>query len=123
VDKDTLDVYVYETDVQWQESNTEIGVRRLVKRLKRFQLTRVLVEATGGYERRFVESACEHDIPAIVVQPIQVRQFARAQGVSAKTDKGVAYTLLGELPVLGQLSNRQIAALCGLAPFNRDSGK
>jgi transposase len=87
VGKDTLDVYVHETDVHWQEANTEVGVRRLVKRLKRFQLTRVLVEATGGYERRFVESACEHDIPAIVVQPIQVRQFARAQGVFAKTDK------------------------------------
>ena len=226
VGKDTLDVYVYETDLHWQDANTDEGVRRLVKRLKRFQLTRVLVEATGGYERRFVESACENDIPAIVVQPIQVRQFARAQGVFAKTDKmdarliaeygvklqppikalpgkkvrlikdllarkrqltqmrtmemnrhhkaakhlrashrrlikwldneiesvtlklvkevsgieawqrtyevissapgigdGVAYTLLGELPELGQLNNRQIAALCGLAPFNRDSGK
>jgi transposase len=36
---------------------------------------------------------------------------------------GVAYTLLGELPELGTLSNKQISALCGLAPFNRDSGK
>jgi transposase len=35
---------------------------------------------------------------------------------------GVAYTLLGQLPELGELSNRQIAALCGLAPFNKDSG-
>lgn len=36
---------------------------------------------------------------------------------------GVAYTLLGELPELGELSNREISALCGLAPFNRDSGQ
>jgi len=35
---------------------------------------------------------------------------------------GIAYTLLGELPELGQLSNRQISALSGLAPFNHDSG-
>ncbi len=35
---------------------------------------------------------------------------------------GVAYTLLGELPELGRLTNRQIAALCGLASYNRDSG-
>jgi transposase len=35
---------------------------------------------------------------------------------------GVAFTLLGELPELGQLSPRKIASLCGLAPFNRDSG-
>lgn len=36
---------------------------------------------------------------------------------------GVAFTLLGELPELGKLSNRKVAALCGLAPFNRDSGQ
>lgn len=36
---------------------------------------------------------------------------------------GVAFTLLGELPELGELSNRQISALCGLAPFNKDSGQ
>lgn len=35
---------------------------------------------------------------------------------------GVTFTLLGELPELGQLSSRKITALCGLAPFNRDSG-
>ncbi|WNO10624.1 IS110 family transposase [Teredinibacter sp. KSP-S5-2] len=35
---------------------------------------------------------------------------------------GVAFTLLGELPELGSLTNRQVAALCGLAPYNRDSG-
>lgn len=35
---------------------------------------------------------------------------------------GVAFTLLGELPELGALSARQVSALCGLAPFNRDSG-
>lgn len=34
---------------------------------------------------------------------------------------GVTFTLLGELPKLGQLSPRKIAALCGLAPYNRDS--
>jgi transposase len=33
---------------------------------------------------------------------------------------GVTFTLLGELPEQGQLSPRKIAALCGLAPFNRD---
>ena len=36
---------------------------------------------------------------------------------------GVAFTLLGELPELGHINHRQIAALCGLAPYNRDSGK
>lgn len=35
----------------------------------------------------------------------------------------VAYTLLGDLPELGSLTRKQIAALTGVAPFNRDSGK
>jgi len=35
----------------------------------------------------------------------------------------VAHTLLGDLPELGTLGHKQIAALCGVAPFNRDSGK
>ena len=35
---------------------------------------------------------------------------------------GASYTLLGELPELGQLSYKKISALVGLAPFNRDSG-
>jgi len=37
--------------------------------------------------------------------------------------KTVAYTLLGDLPELGTLNRKQIAALTGVAPFNRDSGK
>lgn len=37
--------------------------------------------------------------------------------------EGVAFTLIAELPELGRLSSRKIAALCGLAPFNKDSGK
>jgi len=35
---------------------------------------------------------------------------------------GVAYTILGELPEIAQLSNKKISALAGLAPFNKDSG-
>lgn len=37
--------------------------------------------------------------------------------------KAVATTLIGDMPELGSLSRRQIAALTGVAPFNRDSGK
>ena len=226
VGKDTLDIFIYEIDKHWQAANTHEGIKVLIRQLKRYALTRVLVEATGGYERRLVEACTESAMPVIIVAPIQVRQFAKAQGVIAKTDKidarliaefgvvmqptvrqlpdvnirlirdllarkrqlnesrtqelnrthkapkvlqathrrllkvldkeidwvnqqlakqvsaisewqrtydvlcsvpgigeGVAYTLLGELPELGLLSHKQIAALTGLAPFNRDSGQ
>jgi len=226
VGKSFLDIYIFELDCHWQEKNSPQGIKKLLAALNRYKLTRILVEATGGYERLFVESCAEKEMPVIIVQPIQVRQFAKAQGILAKTDKidarliaqfgkvmqpdirpiaskevrlirdllarkrqlneartqelnrqhkapkilaashkrllkaldkeiawindrltkevqlvtewqrtyeilssapgigdGVAYTLLGELPELGKLSNREISALCGLAPFNRDSGQ
>jgi len=226
VGKDTLDIHVYEFDKHWQTDNNPEAIKVLIRQLNRYQLTHVLVEATGGYERQLVEACSEKEMPVIIVQPVQVRQFAKAQGLFAKTDKidarliarfgvvmqpepralpskkvrlvkdllarkrqlnetrtqelnrlhkapktlapshrrliklldkdivwvndrltkevsaisewqrvyeivssapgvgdGIAYTLLGELPELGKLSHRQIAALTGLAPFNRDSGR
>ena len=216
-----LDIYILELDRHWQVSNC----LDVIKTLKRFKLTRIVVEATGGYERQVVQLLAEAEMPIVVVQPMNIRQFAKAQGVLAKTDKmdarviaqfgaimkpeirpitsrkiryikdllarkrqlieartqelnryhkaqtslqgthkrsikfldkeiewvntrlakevekvtewhetitqlktvpgigdAVAYTLLGELPELGSLTNRQVGALCGLAPYNRDSG-
>ncbi len=87
VGKSLLDVYIYELDVYWQAENTPKGIKELVKKLKRYQLTHVLVEASGGYERALAEAAVKQDLPVIIVAPVQVRQFAKAQGILAKTDK------------------------------------
>lgn len=87
VGKFFLDIFIFELDMHWQEENTAAGIKRLVTVLKRYKLTRVLVEATGGYERNFVVACAEKSLPVIIVQPIQVRQFAKAQGILAKTDK------------------------------------
>ena len=222
VGKSQLDIHIHETGKYWV---VEHAIRSLVGQLKRYKLSRIVVEATGGYERDLVEALAESDLPVVVIQPMQIRQFAKAQGILAKTDKldaatialfgvmmkpevrrlpaknvrvfkdllarkrqlmemrtqeinrlhkaqkhvarshraaikllekevewvnaklaselskisewkatykllstvpgigdGVAYTLLGELPELGTLTHRQISALCGLAPYNRDSG-
>lgn len=225
VGKDVLDIAILELGTHWQIANDDAAVRELVKQLRRYRLSRVVVEATGGYERRVAEACAAKGLPLLIVQPMKVRQFARAEGLMAKTDKidaqliarfgkvlelepralpdekvrkvrdllarkrqlneqrtrelnrlhkaqkflhashqrsikqiekeiswvekhivalvttveewqkdysiitsvpgigdGVAYTLLGELPELGQLTHKQISALTGLAPFNRDSG-
>lgn len=225
IGKSMLDVCIFELDIYLQYANTPEGIRELLKKLSRYNLTRILVEATGGYERSLVKACAEKKLPIIIVQPTQIRQFGKAQGIIAKTDKldsrliaqfsaimkpevrllnskkvsyirdllsrkrqlnemrtqelnrqhkapsalaathkrllkvldkeiegvnkllakaisevtewqrtyeilnsvpgigdGVTFTLLGELPELGRLSPRKIAALCGLAPFNRDSG-
>jgi transposase len=220
-----LDIYILELDRHWQVHNTADDIKELRKALKRFNLSRIVVEATGGYERTLVEILAEAELPVVVVQPINVRRFANAKGILAKTDRidarvialfgatlqpeirpvsskkvrhirdllarkrqlmesrtqelnrehkaqdtmqrthkrmikflekelewvntrltkevalvtewqetydlllsvpgigpGVAHTLLGELPELGSLTSRQVGALCGLAPYNRDSG-
>lgn len=55
--------------------------------LARYKLIRILVEETGGYERTLVEALVEREWPVIVVQHIQVRQFANAQNLKARADK------------------------------------
>ena len=87
IGKSTLDVCIFELDVYLQYPNTTEGIRELIKKLSRYKLTRILVEATGGYERGLVEACAERELPVIIVQPTQVRQFGKAQGVFVKTDK------------------------------------
>lgn len=226
VGKSTLDIFLLELDLHWQSDNSDEAIKTLVARLARYKLSRIVVEATGGYERKLVYALAEKELPVVVVQPMHVRQYAKAQGILAKTDKmdarilahfgsvikpevraiqtkkirhirdllarkrqlmeartqelnriqkadkalqathtrlikaldkevewvnkqlskeisevtewqqtydllksvpgvgdGVAHTLLGELPELGSLTARQVGALCGLAPYNRDSGQ
>lgn len=68
--------------------NTERGHRDLVKALEneepRAQI--IVLEATGGYERGVVAALGSAGLPAVVVNPRQVRDFARATGQLAKTD-------------------------------------
>lgn len=71
--------------------NTERGCRELVKDLKDAQL--IVLEATGGYERGVVASLGGAGLPVVVVNPRQVRDFARATGQLAKTDQLDAHVL------------------------------
>ena len=225
VGKAQLDVYIYERDIHLTVDNSPEGVRALLAKLGRYRLNRIVLEATGRYERLLVDMALTKDMPVIVVNPLQVRRYAGAVGQLAKTDKidariiaeyaaviqpevrpggnhnvriikdllarrrqlltmstmeknrvhimpkslradiqrhirhlekqvekldilldqkiaaedqwrdkraimlsmpgigpAVVNTLLGDLPELGQLTNKQVAALTGVAPYNRDSG-
>lgn len=225
VSKDTLDVYLLERDLLLSVPNHEQSIASLIKRLARYRLERIVIEATGRLERAFVGAAIAKGLPVVVVAPLKVRRFAEAAGQLAKTDSidarliarfaaalkpaarppadansqhikdlvvrrrqltslrtmeknrrpimpetlkpsidriidtldhelaaleqliqtaveqdaawhhkrdlltsmpgigpSVASTLIGDLPELGSLSRRQIGALTGVAPFNRDSG-
>jgi transposase len=225
VSKATLDVAVRPDGACWSVPNDEAGIAALVGRLRPLAPSLVVCEATGGFERTAIAAVAAAGLPVVVAHPRQVRDFARATGQLAKTDRLdatvlalfaervqpaprplpdaaaqlldavltrrrqllemltaernrlgfaprplhagirrhiawlerqlddvtgelarlieaspvwqakddllqsvpgigpiVSYTLLGELPELGRLSHKQIAALVGVAPLARDSG-
>lgn len=86
VSKNTLDLQVLE-GVQQQFLNTAEGIQALLEVLKAQTLERVALEATGGYERLLVAALLAAGMPVVVVNPRQVRDFAKALGQLAKTDK------------------------------------
>jgi len=227
VSKDTLDVAIRPDGTHRQVPNTDEGFDQLVALLRPLAPALVVLEATGGYQRRVVAALGLAGLPVAVVNPARPREFAKALGRLAKTDKvdaeilaefaermrpqtrplpdtqvqqmqellgrrgqligmrtaernrlgsalsravrrsleahvewldeqiastekeldeaieqselwkandellqsipgigpGVARTLLFELPELGRLSREEVAALAGVAPMNRDSGR
>jgi transposase len=72
---------------EWQLDNTPEGIARLVQQMAELQPQLIVVEATGGYQRAVVEALFVAGLVVTVVNPARVRQFARACGLLAKTDK------------------------------------
>ena len=66
--------------------NTPAGVRRLIDKLAQLDLDLIVVESTGGYERRLTEKLHEEGLPVVLVNPWRVRRFGEGLGVLAKTD-------------------------------------
>jgi transposase len=87
VSKDRLDVAVLGEECVRQVDNTQNGIASLVTRMQDLQPELIVVEATGGYQRALVEALFWAGLPVAVVNPARVRQFARACGLLAKTDK------------------------------------
>ncbi len=221
-----MDVAIGQEGERWEAANTSKAIQAVVKRLKDYRPALVVVESTGGLEKRLTQAIQEAGLAIAVVHPGRVRKFALAIGWLAKTDridarllayfgfaarphakpkpspavenlsglvrrrgqviemmtaernrrstcpdslrdgleehiawlkaeeemltekiksclaeeeefqqkneilqsvKGVGLivsaTLLAEVPELGSYSNKQVVALVGVAPYNRDSGK
>ena len=86
VSKDLLDVKVLPNNELLQFENTDTGITKLVKRLKKIGPQLIVLESTGGLEMAAVSSLIEHQMPVVVVNPRQIRDFAKAIGRLAKTD-------------------------------------
>ena len=122
------------------------GITTLLAQLTQVQPTRIVMEATGGLERLLLRALMDAALPVIVVNPRQVPDCAKAAGQLAKTDtlnadlddliqqcpvwrareellqsvpgigSVMSRTVLAELPELGLLNRKQIAALGGASP-------
>ena len=86
VSKANVDIAVRPTDDRWESTRDEAGVRQLVSHLKALEPVMVLLEASGGLELPLVAAMAAEELPVVVVNPRQVRDFARATGKLAKTD-------------------------------------
>jgi transposase len=87
VAKDRLDIAVLGEEREKQVHNTPEGIESLVCQMKKLCPELIVVEATGGYQRHVVEALFHAGLSVAVVNPARVRQFARAYGLLAKTDK------------------------------------
>ena len=87
VAKDRLDVVLRPSGEYLRAANDERGIRGLALRLSGEGIALAVVEATGGLERPLVASLVAAGLPVAVVNPRQVRDFAKAVGRLAKTDR------------------------------------
>ena len=86
VSKNTLEIAVHESGDTWSSPNDGSGCAALAAKLKQLKVTSIVLEATGGYEMLVSATLSAAGLPVIVVNPRQVRDFAKATGQLAKTD-------------------------------------
>ena len=86
VAKAKVDVAVRPTGERWEVPRDEAGIPQLVSEMKTLVPSLVLLEATGGLELPLVAALAAEALPVVVVNPRQVRDFARATGKLAQTD-------------------------------------
>lgn len=86
VAKAQLDIALRPSGERWAVPNDAGGVATLVDRVQTLKPTLIVLEATGGLERAVTSALATAGLPVVVVNPRQVRDFARATGQLAKTD-------------------------------------
>lgn len=125
-----IDVSKGQLDVDWSDDrppfsadNNPDGHAQIVRALAQVRVQRIVVEATGGYDRPIVAELAAGGLPVVVVNPRQVRDFARATGRLAKTDaidaKVLALFAIAIQPPLRPLDDAQTQAFAELLARRR----
>jgi transposase len=123
VSKEKLDLAVTPTGEFMSFSNNEDGISCVVDFVKSFFPSLVVLEATGGLETAAVGMLADKGLPVVVINPRQVRDFAKATGKLAKTDAIDAHLIarFGEAvrPELRLLKDQEAQKLTALITRRR----
>ena len=123
VSKASLTIGVWPTKEHWTVSNDEMGIAPLVDQLRELTPERIVLEATGGWERPVMGALLAAGLPAVVVNPRQVKDYRRSLNQLAKTDRLYALVLgrFGEStrPALHPLPEPALHELQGLLARRR----
>ncbi len=123
VSKDRLDVHVRPSGDAFAVMHDGEGITALIERLAAIGPELVVLEATGGLQTRVAASIAAVGLPTAVVNPRQVRDFARAMGRLAKTDaldaEAIARFAEAVHPVPRRLSDESNLALQALVARRR----
>lgn len=87
VSKSTLDVCIEPVGQALHIIYNDAGIGDIVNRLEEIRPTLIVIEATGGLEMRIATELAGNGLPVAVINPRQARDFAKATGQLAKTDK------------------------------------
>lgn len=85
--KAQLDVAIRPTAQILSVSNDRAGIKTLIKHIEKLRPNLVVLESTGGLERQVMTALIGAEIPVVMVNPRQVRDFAKSTGQLAKTDR------------------------------------
>jgi transposase len=108
VSKRELVIAVDPTGERWMSATTPPAISAVVTRVRALAPAVIVVEATGGYERRVVAALAAAELPVAVINPRQARAFAQAIGRTAKTD-AIDATVLATLGARLEITPRPSA--------------
>lgn len=93
VSKSLLELNILPDSNCQQYSNDDRGITQLIKFLRKIDPALIVFESTGGLEMLAVSNLVQHQLPVVIINPRQIRDFAKATGRLAKTDAIDAATI------------------------------
>ncbi len=121
--KTQLDIYIRPLNIYFVVSNDEVGIKEAIKTIKKYKVTRIVIEATGRLEQPFIVACAKANLPFVIANPVRIKKFAGAINQQAKTDKLdaqlIAYYAEVVKPELSQLKPEDIKLMSDLLSRRR----